>query len=94
VVRTCWRVKVVDGFAGDADGDWRAKDPGKLAGVRVREVPVMIESDTAEQERKEEVCLPQPNLRVDGSNVRGPGGCERETRSGIMRYIYWRSVSY
>jgi hypothetical protein len=42
VVRTCWPVEVVDGFAGDADSDWRANCPGRLAEVRVREVSVKI----------------------------------------------------
>jgi hypothetical protein len=51
VVRACWRVEVVDGFAGDANGDWRVKDPSRLAGVR--EFAVLVKSDTVEQERKE-----------------------------------------
>jgi hypothetical protein len=45
VIRTCWRVEVVHEFAGAADGDWRAKEPGRLAGVIVQEDSARIKSD-------------------------------------------------
>jgi hypothetical protein len=80
-------------IVGDNDGDGRAKNPSRLTGVRVREFAVLIKSDTGTTKKGIGVRTSQ-NLKVDGSDVQGSGECEREMRSGNMRYIYKRPVSH